>query len=893
MRKLIVIFQIFILFSSFTQTSEVDSLLTLLPSQDDTERANTLILLSTKTFYADASSSREWAEEALLLSIEAQHIEGILSAYNLIGITYDLQGIKDSARYYFTKFHHESILNKRPDKTAAALNSLGMWHWNSGRFNDALNYYFDAARIADSLNDQTLQGKVYNNIGLIYQELNDYHKALGFNHKALEYRLAIGDENGIVHSYNNLGICYKRLDRPDSSRHCYLKGLEMAKEINDQKSLSDIHQNLGVLEMDIGNYDTALAHVHESLKYSSPLSQLLGKNTLCELYLRLGDHQKSIIAGQEAIALANQFNNFGHLEDTYYNLSQAHILAGNKTMSLELITRWNSIKDSLFSAQSARAVNELSIQFETEKKEQQIALQAALLSEKEAQLQTNRIFLVASAILLILLVIIGLLTRSRARKKQELAIQKERINAQEAEINAVVSSQEKERARYARDLHDGFGQMISILNINLGSMKKNTHPDERQRVFEESEKVINEMYDELKGICFDMMPQTLVKKGLPSGLNEFAQRINQAGHVFIETNFYGLEDRLLELQEISLFRIAQEWINNILKHSDADRVILQITRDEQEITLLIEDNGTGFDKSLLTSTKGNGWKNLNTRAHIIEGTLELETSKGRKGTSLIVNAPISLDTKAALSKNTISTVLYFNGIPASFEDLLRTGKMNLLSFIHRDQCTTMKIYLTDDHAILLGGLTRILSDEDDLDIVGSSATVKETLDDLTRLHVDLLITDYNLPDDDGLSLIRRVKVKYPELKIIVLSMHDEAHLVQEILKEGIQGYILKKDSQSELLAAVRAVKNGKIYLSSDINAMLMRGLNGNGEQKLLTDREREILKLIAKEYTNKNIAEALFISERTVETHRKNIFRKTGTNNMVGLIKYAYANNLI
>ena len=87
---------------------------------------------------------------------------------------------------------------------------------------------------------------------------------------------------------------------------------------------------------------------------------------------------------------------------------------------------------------------------------------------------------------MILIVIIGLLTRSRARKKQELAIQKERIHAQEAEINAVISSQEKERARYARDLHDGFGQMISILNINLGSLKKNARPDERQKVFEES-----------------------------------------------------------------------------------------------------------------------------------------------------------------------------------------------------------------------------------------------------------------------------------------------------------------------------------------------------------------------------------------------------------------------
>ena len=205
----------------------------------------------------------------------------------------------------------------------------------------------------------------------------------------------------------------------------------------------------------------------------------------------------------------------------------------------------------------------------------------------------------------------------------------------------------------------------------------------------------------------------------------------------------------------------------------------------------------------------------------------------------------------------------------------------------------MKIFLTDDHAILLGGLIKILSAEDDLEVIGSAGSVRETLDELTQKNVDLLITDYNLPDDDGLTLVRRVKQKYPEIKIIVLSMHDEAHLIKEILKEGVDGYILKKDSHEELVNAVRAVKNDKIYLSSDVNTMLVKGLNGTEEQKLLTSREREILKLIAKEYTNRQMAEELFISERTVETHRKNIFRKTGTNNLVGLIKFAYANNLI
>ncbi|WP_421874812.1 response regulator [Marinoscillum sp.] len=220
--------------------------------------------------------------------------------------------------------------------------------------------------------------------------------------------------------------------------------------------------------------------------------------------------------------------------------------------------------------------------------------------------------------------------------------------------------------------------------------------------------------------------------------------------------------------------------------------------------------------------------------------------------------------------------------------------MNLLSFLRKNTVNShMRIFLTDDHAVLIGGLQKIIEAEHDLEVVGTAGDVQSTMDALTHTKADLLITDYNLPDDDGLTLVRKVKRKYPHLKVLVLSMHDEAHLVKEILKEGVDGYLIKKDSHNELINAIYSIKSGKTYLSSDVNSILIKGLNGEGEQKLLTDREREILKLISKEFTNKQIAEELFISERTVETHRKNIFRKTGTNNLVGLIKYAYANNLI
>ncbi|MEM7298133.1 MAG: histidine kinase [Bacteroidota bacterium] len=206
-----------------------------------------------------------------------------------------------------------------------------------------------------------------------------------------------------------------------------------------------------------------------------------------------------------------------------------------------------------------------------------------------------------------------------------------------------MSSQEKERARYARDLHDGFGQMISILNMNLQNLEKDAKPDERQKVFEDSSKLIDEMYGELKNICFDLMPQTLIKNGLESALTEFVERINAAGKVFIELNVFGLDDRLQELQEISLYRISQEWINNILKYSDAQKITLQVTRDKEELTLMVEDDGAGFNKDQLVNGTGNGWKNLNTRTNLIHGELELETSLNQKGNTLIVNAPAQLE----------------------------------------------------------------------------------------------------------------------------------------------------------------------------------------------------------------------------------------------------------
>ncbi len=204
--------------------------------------------------------------------------------------------------------------------------------------------------------------------------------------------------------------------------------------------------------------------------------------------------------------------------------------------------------------------------------------------------------------------------------------------------------------------------------------------------------------------------------------------------------------------------------------------------------------------------------------------------------------------------------------------------------------------IVDDHQIVIDGILALLKGYDCYDFIFATTDPHTVIERLSQNHVDILLTDVMMPGLPGNELAKLVKQRFPQVKILALSMSGAGDVVDEMINQAdISGYVLKNIGKQELVTALEKIAGGGMYFQEDV----LNELDKNSTRKKqlpevhLTEREIEITRLIEKEYNNRQIADALFISERTVETHRKNIFRKTGTNSVIGLIKYAYEHKLI
>ena len=207
----------------------------------------------------------------------------------------------------------------------------------------------------------------------------------------------------------------------------------------------------------------------------------------------------------------------------------------------------------------------------------------------------------------------------------------------------------------------------------------------------------------------------------------------------------------------------------------------------------------------------------------------------------------------------------------------------------------MKILLVDDHKIIRNVLGNYIREKLNAEVIEANNGV-EGIIQVKKQKFDLIITDINMPQKDGIELMKEINDFDPELKVIALSMMDDSVSIKKMLKAGAYGYVLKEGNSAELIGAIKKVQNGEKYYSPSVTDVIMQSvIAGKGighKQADLTKRELEILKLIFEEKSNQEIADELFISQRTAETHKHNIMEKTGSKNIAGLVKYAIREKL-
>lgn len=209
----------------------------------------------------------------------------------------------------------------------------------------------------------------------------------------------------------------------------------------------------------------------------------------------------------------------------------------------------------------------------------------------------------------------------------------------------------------------------------------------------------------------------------------------------------------------------------------------------------------------------------------------------------------------------------------------------------------IKIVIADDHQMFIDGVRSLLKKETRLNFVHEALNAEDALSYIRKNEVDLLITDISMPGMTGTELTKILKKELPDIKILVLTMFNDPAIINDILQSEAEGYILKNTGKQELLSAINRIMDDGTYYSNEVMSLMLKH---NKKKNLITEtkeeltvRELEILKLVCEEFTTADIAEKLFISPRTVETHRKNILEKTRSKTIVGLIKYAFENNLM
>jgi two-component system, NarL family, sensor kinase len=581
------------------QNKDIDSLESLLPSTTNATKKTALLNQLSRAYCTrDFKKSLDYALQAKALAEandnKPEFAKSILNA----GMSYYYQGNHDLALENWLQALkiYESL--KDSVGTISVLNELGTLEKKNGDLKSSETHLERALELSHLIKDSAAIAHSLNNLGHVYEIKEDFKKAMDLYRTSAIIKEKLGDLYGASFNYDNMGNILSKEKKYDEARVFFEKEIQILKQLNDRAAYAIALNNMGEMFNLKGDYKKAREYLEQSLAVSTTIG-----------YKDLKGHILNV-------------------------LSETYKSEGNYRKAYEYVLLGIEVKDSIYNEQKSKQLLDLRTKYETEKKENEILFLKQENEIKDFGLRQNRLFNLGLILVVLGLLIVGYLWQNRTKLKQKAELESTRAALRESQLQAVITSQEEERKRFAADLHDGLGQIISALRLSLS--KENPE----KNIVDHALGLLNDMNVEIRNIAFNLMPQSLMKDGLEDALKEFAKRINRStAHIQINVQTFHLDKEMPVEQKVPLYRVCQEWVNNVIKYSHCTRISLQLVQHHEELVLTIEDDGRGFDTNALTLGQGNGWKNINSRIGLIKGNIEIDSRPGRQGTTLVITVP--------------------------------------------------------------------------------------------------------------------------------------------------------------------------------------------------------------------------------------------------------------
>jgi signal transduction histidine kinase len=652
MRHLILPFLICIIGLSI-KAGEIDSLIRSLPALTDKyEKAAALNALCLKLVYIDPDSSLVFGKKALAIGKAEKDNLIIGKSFNRIGIVYDVKNSWDTALMFYDSALLFSNLARDSITIASAYNNIGLVFWNKSHYDKAVWNFFKSLKLFEKLGRKRGVANTYNNIGLILMEQDRDSAALRYQFSGLEIREEIKDEYGINDSWLNIALLYWDLQKHDSSIFYYWKAIPFFLKKGNHYALGTAYNGLamnyeGLMQWDsaLYYYDKAFAgHLKVQNNYKAA-STLLNKSCT---YRLMGDQDKELETLLKAKDLVSKESSGRVRSKILFQLGKLYDNKGMYKKASKLLIEHKYINDSLYNVDRDEKIEQIKVRYETEKKEKELLEQKAqsesLAKENalaEIKLYNRNIWILAivaaSLLLIFLLLFVVQHNQRKARAEKDAAIIAERENG----MKAIFDAQEEERKRIAKDLHDGIGQQLSAIKMFFQSLSGRFSKD-KPELMEETEKIekmITEAATDVRIISHQMMPRALTELGLVDALEDMIDKCFSKSDVKCSFEHHNMAERLPQHVEIGLYRIAQELLNNIIKHSHAVKVDVQLMRMQNFCLLIVQDNGQGINEA---DQSGQGMLNINNRLRALNGEMNMESFSG-KGTTATIR--VSLETE--------------------------------------------------------------------------------------------------------------------------------------------------------------------------------------------------------------------------------------------------------